>query len=48
VSSVLAARHILAAVATSGTLDVPAMREWQKKVMGDGLLAALEPERKLF
>jgi ribonuclease D len=46
--SVLAPRHVLAAIATSGTLDVPAMREWQKKVMGEGLLAALEPERKLF
>ena len=46
--SVLAARHILAAVATSGTLDVPAMREWQKQVMGADLLKALEPERKLF
>ena len=46
--SVLGARHILAAVATSGTLDVPTMREWQKKLMGADLLAALEPERKLF
>ncbi len=46
--SVLGARHILSAVATSGTLDVPNMREWQKKVMGDALLAVLEPERKLF
>jgi ribonuclease D len=46
--SVLAARHILSAIATAGSLDVPAMREWQKKVMGADLLAALEPERKLF
>ena len=46
--SVLGARHILAAVATSGTLDVPAMREWQKQVMGADLLKALEPEPKLF
>lgn len=46
--SVLAARHILAAIATNGSLDVPAMREWQKKVMGEDLLKALEPERKLF
>ncbi|MDQ3280489.1 MAG: ribonuclease D [Acidobacteriota bacterium] len=46
--SVLGARHILAAIAQSGTLDVPAMREWQKKAMGDALLAVLEPERKLF
>lgn len=46
--SVLGARHILAAVATTGTLDVPAMREWQKQVMGDALLSALQPEKKLF
>jgi ribonuclease D len=46
--SVLGARHILAAVAAAGTLDVPNMREWQKQVMGDALLAALQPERKLF
>jgi ribonuclease D len=46
--SVLAARHILAAVATSGTLDVPNMREWQKSVMGSALLDALRPEAKLF
>lgn len=46
--SVLGARHILSAVATAGTLDVPNMREWQRRVMGDALLAALEPERKLF
>lgn len=46
--SVLAPRHILSAVATSGTLDVPAMREWQKRLMGDALLRALQPEAKLF
>ena len=46
--SVVAPRHILAGVATTGTLDVPAMRVWQKALMGDALLAALEPERKLF
>ncbi len=46
--SVLAARHILAAVATAGTLDVPNMREWQKQVMGEALLEALRPEAKLF
>lgn len=39
--SVLGARHILTAVASSGTLDVPNMREWQKRVMGEALLAAL-------
>ena len=46
--SVLGARHILAAVATAGTLDVPTMREWQKRVMGEELLRALQPEPKLF
>ena len=46
--SVLAPRHVLSGVATTATLDVPAMREWQKKVIGPALLAALEPERKLF
>lgn len=39
--AVLGARHILSAVATSGNLDVPNMREWQKQVMGEALLAAL-------
>jgi ribonuclease D len=47
-SAVLGARHILAAIATSGTLNVPNMREWQKRVMGEALLAAIEPEKKLF
>ena len=46
--SVLAPRHVLSSIASSGTLDVPAMREWQKTVMGEPLLAALQPERKLF
>jgi ribonuclease D len=46
--AVLGARHILAAVATNCSLDVPAMREWQKKVMGEALLAAAQPEKKLF
>ena len=46
--SVLGARHILSAVATAGSLDVPAMRQWQKSVMGDALLAAIQPEKKLF
>jgi ribonuclease D len=46
--SIVAPRHVLSGVATSGTLDVPTMREWQKKVIGKELLAALEPERKLF
>lgn len=46
--SVLAPRHVLTAVATTGTLDVPAMREWQKAVLGDAFLNALKPEPKLF
>jgi ribonuclease D len=46
--SVLGARHILASIATAGTLDVPNMREWQKRVMGEALLAVIEPEKKLF
>jgi ribonuclease D len=39
--SLLAPRHVLTAVATSGTLDVPTMREWQKGVVGAALLAAV-------
>ena len=39
--ALLAPRHILTAVAASGSLDVPAMREWQKRVLGDALLKAL-------
>lgn len=46
--SVLAPRHVLSAIATGGTLDVPAMRDWQKRLLGDALLAALEPEKRLF
>jgi ribonuclease D len=51
--SILAPRHVLIAVATSGSLDeAGAMREWQKKVLGGALLAALSPHgetnRKLF
>jgi ribonuclease D len=46
--SIMGARHILASVASAGTLDVPNMREWQKQVMGEALLAALQPEKKLF
>jgi len=40
--AMLGARHVLTAVATTGTLDVPAMREWQKRVIGEALLAALK------
>jgi ribonuclease D len=46
--SVLAPRHVLTAVATGGNLDVPAMREWQKQLLGDAFLEALRPEAKLF
>jgi ribonuclease D len=40
--AVLAPRHILSAVAASGSYDVPAMREWQKKVLGDAMLGVLK------
>jgi ribonuclease D len=46
--SVVAPRHVMTAVATSGSLDVPNMREWQKRLLGDAFLAALQPEAKLF
>jgi ribonuclease D len=51
--AILAPRHVLIAVATSGNLDeAGSMREWQKKVLGDALLAALQPgadpNRRLF
>jgi hypothetical protein len=39
--AVLAPRHVLTAIAEAGTLDVPAMREWQKRVVGKALLDAL-------
>jgi ribonuclease D len=41
--SVLGPRHVLTAIATNGNLDVPAMREWQKQLLGDALLAVLQP-----
>ena len=40
-ASVLAPRHVLTAIATSRSLDVPAMRNWQRSVLGDQLLQAL-------
>jgi ribonuclease D len=51
--AILAPRHVLIAVATSGNLDeAGAMREWQKKLIGDSLLAAMnpsaDPNRRLF
>jgi ribonuclease D len=38
---VLAPKHVLSAVATTGTLDVPAMRTWQRAVVGQALLEVL-------
>jgi len=39
---VLAPRHVLTAIATTRDLaQVPAMREWQKRVLGDSLLQVL-------
>lgn len=41
--AVLAPRHILTSIATTGDLDqVPAMRAWQKRVVGAELLAVLK------
>jgi ribonuclease D len=40
--AVLAPRHVLAAVAERGSYDdIPAMREWQKRVLGEAMLAAM-------
>lgn len=39
----LAPRHVLSAVASTGTLeDIPALRNWQRKVVGQQLLDALK------
>ena len=51
--AMLAPRHVLVAIATSGSLDeAGAMREWQKKVVGPALLEAMNPSteanRRLF
>jgi ribonuclease D len=41
---VLAPRHVLTAIATTRDLDqVPAMREWQKRLIGSELLQVLRP-----
>ncbi len=41
---VLAPRHVLTAIATTRDLDaVPAMRNWQKKLIGEALLEVLRP-----
>ena len=51
---VLAPRHVLTAIATIEPKDVreldqiPAMRDWQKAVLGTALLAAIAPQTKLF
>ena len=38
----LAPRHVLSAVATTGSLDdIPALRNWQRKVVGEQLIQAL-------
>lgn len=40
---VLAPRHVLTAIAQAGSLDdIPALREWQKRVVGEQLLTALK------
>ena len=39
---ILAPRHVLTALATTRDLQqVPAMRDWQRRLIGDELLAAL-------
>jgi ribonuclease D len=39
----LAPRHVLTAIATTGTVDdIPAMRDWQRSVLGSDLLAAIK------
>jgi ribonuclease D len=41
--SMVAPRHVLTAIALRGSLDdIPAMREWQKKVAGEALIEALK------
>lgn len=39
--SVLAPRHVLTAIAQQATIEISAMREWQKRVVGQALLDAL-------
>ena len=39
----LAPRHVLTAIASTGSLEeIPALRNWQRNVIGDQLLAALK------
>ncbi|HUP45678.1 MAG TPA: ribonuclease D [Thermoanaerobaculia bacterium] len=42
-SGLLAPRHVLTAIATTGSLeDIPALRNWQRNVVGQQLLTALQ------
>ncbi len=42
-SGLLAPRHVLTAIATTGALDdIPAMRNWQREVVGEALLSAIK------
>jgi len=41
---VLAPRHVLIAIASSRDLEVPAMREWQKHLIGDAFLKILSAQ----
>lgn len=41
---VLAPRHVLIAIASSRDLEVPAMREWQKGLIGDAFLKILSAQ----
>ena len=42
-SGLLAPRHVLTAIATTGSLDdIPALRNWQREIVGDELLRALQ------
>ena len=39
--SVLAPRHVLTAIAATGSLDVPTMREWQRRILGNAFREVL-------
>ncbi|HEX9162249.1 MAG TPA: ribonuclease D [Thermoanaerobaculia bacterium] len=44
-AGLLAPRHVLSAIASTGRVDdVPAMRDWQRNVLGDELLRALKKD----
>ena len=39
----LGPRHVLTAIAANGSLDdIPALRNWQRQLLGDDLLAAMK------